>query len=289
MLTSTVLDRATVKISTSLVFRLTYTLLPPQLSMYQCLRSLGAYSQLAGGLGNLLPLPESDGANRPASCLSLRHPVSATESHPEILGLPRLALSGNTCLHPSLNTRSIPLGLWITSPNGNHSNNLQTPLAKLCFDPKSSRSTATKLDSLAAELETDPQLSAAKRLQRTQALNSALSHAGLERQLLEAQRTTSDLKTKQRDKGPLIERLERDRRYLADREKEEHEEKERNQAKYEADTDICVLQALKTQIAATIHHPQYPYPSPRPSQTSTSSMPTSSKNTGQPLLPFDNA
>ncbi|KAH6894815.1 hypothetical protein BKA70DRAFT_1319490 [Coprinopsis sp. MPI-PUGE-AT-0042] len=72
------------------------------------------------------------------------------------------------------------------SPNGNHSNNLQTPWAKLRFDPKSSRSTATKLDSLAAELETDPQLSAAKRLQRTQALNSSLSHAGLERQLLEA-------------------------------------------------------------------------------------------------------
>ncbi|KAH6874827.1 hypothetical protein BKA70DRAFT_1349862 [Coprinopsis sp. MPI-PUGE-AT-0042] len=67
---------------------------------------------------------------------------------------------------------------------------------------------------------TDPQLSAAKRLQRTQALNSSLSHAGLECQLLEAQRTTSDLKTKQRDKGPLIERLEQDRRYFADREKE---------------------------------------------------------------------
>ncbi|KAH6894757.1 hypothetical protein BKA70DRAFT_1439233 [Coprinopsis sp. MPI-PUGE-AT-0042] len=106
-----------------------------------------------------------------------------------------------------------------------------TSLAKLHFDPKSSRSTTTKRDSLAAELETDPQLSAAKHLQQIQALNSSLSHAGLERQLLEAQRTTSDFKTKQRDKGPLIERLERDRSYFADCEKEEREEKERDQAK----------------------------------------------------------
>jgi hypothetical protein len=37
--------------------------------------------------------------------------------------------------------------------NGNGDNNFQTPLAKLRFDPKSSRSTATKRDSLAAELE----------------------------------------------------------------------------------------------------------------------------------------
>ncbi|KAH6894760.1 hypothetical protein BKA70DRAFT_1319387 [Coprinopsis sp. MPI-PUGE-AT-0042] len=73
----------------------------------------------------------------------------------------------------------------IMNPNGN-SRRFQMPLGKLCFDPKSSRSTATRRDSLAAELETDPQLSAAKRLQRTQALNSALSHAGLERQLLVA-------------------------------------------------------------------------------------------------------
>ncbi|KAH6894825.1 hypothetical protein BKA70DRAFT_1407387 [Coprinopsis sp. MPI-PUGE-AT-0042] len=53
----------------------------------------------------------------------------------------------------------------------------------------------------------DPKLSAAKRLQRTQALNSSLSHANLEQ-----------LETKKRKKELLIERLERDRRYFADRE-----------------------------------------------------------------------
>ncbi|KAH6894764.1 hypothetical protein BKA70DRAFT_1570608 [Coprinopsis sp. MPI-PUGE-AT-0042] len=110
--------------------------------------------------------------------------------------------------------------------NGDNSNNFQTPLAKLRFDPKSSRSTATKRDSLAAELERDPELSTAKRLQRTQVFNSSLFHANLERQLLAAQTTTSELETKLREKELLIERLERDRRYFADREKEEREEKE---------------------------------------------------------------
>ncbi|KAH6894805.1 spindle assembly checkpoint component Mad1 [Coprinopsis sp. MPI-PUGE-AT-0042] len=133
------------------------------------------------------------------------------------------------------------------------SNNFQTPLAKLRFDPKSSRSTATKRDSLAAELERDPQLSTAKRLQRTQVFNSSLSHANLERQLLAAQTTTSELETKLREKELLIERLERDRRYFADREKEEREEKERerevyDQAKRKTDTDIRTLRTSLTAL-----------------------------------------
>ncbi|KAH6874836.1 hypothetical protein BKA70DRAFT_1449265 [Coprinopsis sp. MPI-PUGE-AT-0042] len=82
------------------------------------------------------------------------------------------------------------------------SSNFQSFWRSYALIPKPSRSTTTKRDSLAAELET---VSAAKRLQRTQALNSSLSHAGLERQLLEAQTPTSDLKTKQRNKGTLIE------------------------------------------------------------------------------------
>ncbi|KAH6894866.1 hypothetical protein BKA70DRAFT_793921 [Coprinopsis sp. MPI-PUGE-AT-0042] len=137
--------------------------------------------------------------------------------------------------------------------NGDHSNNFQTPLAKLRFDPKSSRSTATKRDSLAAELERDPQLSTAKRLQRTQVFNSSLSHANLERQLLAAQTTASELETKLREKELLIERLERDRRYFADREKEEREEKERereayDQAKRKTDTDIRTLRTSLTAL-----------------------------------------
>ncbi|KAH6894831.1 hypothetical protein BKA70DRAFT_793346 [Coprinopsis sp. MPI-PUGE-AT-0042] len=137
--------------------------------------------------------------------------------------------------------------------NGDNSNNFHTPLAKLRFDPKSSRSTATKRDSLAAELERDPQLSTAKRLQGTQVFNSSLSHANLERQLLAAQTTTSELETKLREKELLIERLERDRRYFADREKEEREEKERerevyDQAKRKTDTDIRTLRTSLTAL-----------------------------------------
>ncbi|KAH6894869.1 hypothetical protein BKA70DRAFT_1439352 [Coprinopsis sp. MPI-PUGE-AT-0042] len=136
--------------------------------------------------------------------------------------------------------------------NGDNSNNFQTPLAKLRFDPKSSRSTATKRDSLAAELERDPQLSTAKRLQRTQVFNSSLSHANLERQLLAAQTTASELETKLREKELLIERLERDRRYFADREKEEREEKEREREVYdqaERKTDIDI-RTLRTSLTA---------------------------------------
>ncbi|KAH6879726.1 hypothetical protein BKA70DRAFT_1391416 [Coprinopsis sp. MPI-PUGE-AT-0042] len=102
-----------------------------------------------------------------------------------------------------------------------------------------------KRDSLAAELERDPQLSTAKRLQRTQVFNSSLSHANLERQLLAAQTTTSELETKLREKELLIERLERDRR------EEEEKERERevyDQAKRKADTDIRTLRTSLTAL-----------------------------------------
>ncbi|KAH6894828.1 hypothetical protein BKA70DRAFT_1407390 [Coprinopsis sp. MPI-PUGE-AT-0042] len=127
---------------------------------------------------------------------------------------------------------------------------LQTSLAKLCFDPKTSRSTTTKRDSLAAELETasggasklatgtdvhlgttnsqppnacnEPQSSTRPSPMQAPNVNSSKP---------KEQPQTSNFKTKQRDKGPLIEQLERDRWYFADREKEEREEKERDQAK----------------------------------------------------------
>ncbi len=73
----------------------------------------------------------------------------------------------------------------------------------------------------------DPQLSTAKRQQRTQAFSSHLAHASLERQLAAAQTTKLELESKLREKDLLIERLEGDRRWLAEREKEEREEKER--------------------------------------------------------------
>jgi len=129
----------------------------------------------------------------------------------------------------------------------------KTPLNKARLDGPSLRTTATKRDSLAAELEkgkskllapccililtmtlwADPQLSTAKRQQRTQVFTSSLSHANLERQLLAAQTTKIELETKLREKELLVERLERDRRWFADREKEEREEKEKEREEHD--------------------------------------------------------
>ncbi|KIJ05303.1 hypothetical protein PAXINDRAFT_141378, partial [Paxillus involutus ATCC 200175] len=78
-----------------------------------------------------------------------------------------------------------------------------------------------------AELERDPQHSNAKRQQRSQAFSSHIAHASLERQLLSAQASKTDLENKLREKEIYIERLERDRRFLADREQAEREEKEK--------------------------------------------------------------
>ncbi|KAH9938791.1 MAD-domain-containing protein [Epithele typhae] len=100
----------------------------------------------------------------------------------------------------------------------------------------SARTNAVKRDSLAAELERDPQLSTAKRQQRTQAFSSHMAHTSLERQVAAAQTAKLELETKLREKEMLIERLEGDRRWLAEREKEEREEKEREREEHAEDT-----------------------------------------------------
>ncbi|KAJ3554807.1 hypothetical protein NM688_g2917 [Phlebia brevispora] len=124
----------------------------------------------------------------------------------------------------------------------------KTPLASSSRLPPSTlrTSTATKRTSLAAELERDPQLSTVKRKQRTQAFTSQMAQASLERQLLAAQTTKTELEQKLREKDAAIERLENDRRFLAEREQEEREEKERErlereEEKRKADSDIRAL------------------------------------------------
>ncbi|TCD71053.1 coiled-coil domain-containing protein mad1 [Steccherinum ochraceum] len=115
-----------------------------------------------------------------------------------------------------------------------------------------SRSTATKRDSLAAELERDPQLSTAKRKQRTQVFTSHMAHASLERQIAALQTSKSELETKLREKDVQIDRLEGDRRWLAEREQEEREEKERErnereEEKRKADAELRTQRnALRT-------------------------------------------
>ena len=79
----------------------------------------------------------------------------------------------------------------------------------------------------------DPQLSTAKRKQRTQAFTSHMAHASLERQLVAAQTAKAELESKLREKDILIERLESDKRWLAEREQQEREEKERERAERE--------------------------------------------------------
>ncbi|KAH9850439.1 hypothetical protein C2E23DRAFT_310671 [Lenzites betulinus] len=116
------------------------------------------------------------------------------------------------------------------SPTATMSNRdkFTTPVASTSrFLSSIPRSSAVKRDSLAAELERDPQLSTAKRQQRTQAFSTHMSQALLERQLAAAQAAKLELESKVREKELAIERLEGDRRWLAEREKEEREEKER--------------------------------------------------------------
>ncbi|CAL1701807.1 unnamed protein product [Somion occarium] len=94
-------------------------------------------------------------------------------------------------------------------------------------------STSVKRDSLAADLERDPQLSTAKRKQRTQAFHSQMTFASLERQVASLQTSKAELEAKIREKDAVIDRLEGDRRWLSDREKEEREEKERERKERE--------------------------------------------------------
>jgi len=81
----------------------------------------------------------------------------------------------------------------------------------------------------------DPQFSAAKRQQRTNAFTSNMAHASLERQLLQARSEKVSLEAKLRERDSTIERLEGDRRLLALREQSEREEKEQEQAAREKD------------------------------------------------------
>ncbi|KAF4607616.1 coiled-coil domain-containing protein mad1 [Pleurotus pulmonarius] len=112
------------------------------------------------------------------------------------------------------------------------------------------RSSAVKRDTLAAELEKDPQLSTAKRQQRSQALTSNMAYASLERQLAAVKTTKIELEAKLREKDVLIEQLERDRRWFSDLEKKEKEEKERERAEHDEERSRteAELRSLRTML-----------------------------------------
>lgn len=84
----------------------------------------------------------------------------------------------------------------------------------------------------------------AKRQQRTQAFTSQLAHSSLERQLAALTTSKNELEKKLREKDTQVERLEKDRRWLAEREQEEREEKERERVEWD-ETKVChMLHAL---------------------------------------------
>jgi septal ring factor EnvC (AmiA/AmiB activator) len=60
-----------------------------------------------------------------------------------------------------------------------------------------------------------------------------MANASLERQLLAAQASKTELEAKLREKDIVIERLERDRRWFAEREEKEREEKLQEQSERE--------------------------------------------------------
>ena len=75
--------------------------------------------------------------------------------------------------------------------------------------------------------EPPTQLSTTQRQQRTHALNTTLSQAAVERRLAAAETTCLQLETHLRKQdSEIIERLDADRRWIAEREQEEREEKE---------------------------------------------------------------
>ena len=86
----------------------------------------------------------------------------------------------------------------------------------------------------------DPEFSTAKRQHRTQLFTNSVSHASIERQLLQAQTARIDLETKLRKKELSVERLERDRRHFAVREREEREARELLEAERDVEK-VCFL------------------------------------------------
>ncbi|KIY68425.1 MAD-domain-containing protein [Cylindrobasidium torrendii FP15055 ss-10] len=105
-----------------------------------------------------------------------------------------------------------------------------------------------KRDARTAELEPSRQLYATKK----QALTSSMATGALERQVAKLQAAKLELETKLREKETTVDQLERDRRWLADRETEEREEKELQHAEHEREKKRLEseMRALRASVAA---------------------------------------
>ncbi|KAG6867845.1 hypothetical protein C0993_010334 [Termitomyces sp. T159_Od127] len=105
-----------------------------------------------------------------------------------------------------------------------------------------------KRDSEAAQL--DAQQFSAKRTQVL--LTSSFAQGGLERQLASLKADKSDLERKLKEKTNQVDRLEQDRRWLADREASERKEKEDDAARWEEEKSkiLSEMRGLRTTLNA---------------------------------------
>ncbi|KZT00090.1 MAD-domain-containing protein [Laetiporus sulphureus 93-53] len=104
-----------------------------------------------------------------------------------------------------------------------------------------------KRDSLAAELESDPQLSTSRRKQLYNSYSSNAAHLRMQTELAELQTLRAELQKTVKEQQIQIDSLERDRRFLSDREEEEMREnellkKEREQTKRQHRDRLSQLQ-----------------------------------------------
>ncbi|EJD55527.1 hypothetical protein AURDEDRAFT_109823 [Auricularia subglabra TFB-10046 SS5] len=86
-----------------------------------------------------------------------------------------------------------------------------------------------------AQLDQDPVRAAARRQEKVQAFSRDMAVQSLEKRVLAAEESARKLEDELRKKDAQIDSLESDRRWLADREREERETKERERAQWRED------------------------------------------------------
>lgn len=100
-----------------------------------------------------------------------------------------------------------------------------------------------------ADLLIDPELSASRRAEKSQAFEARMLKTGLERRLIAAEESQRELERALSDSKATIQRLESDRRWLAEREQQEREERQRLEASWEEErVSIGDLQSGKILI-----------------------------------------
>ncbi|KAG8977569.1 coiled-coil domain-containing protein mad1, partial [Tulasnella sp. 427] len=112
---------------------------------------------------------------------------------------------------------------------------------------------SSKRDSFAAQLDQDPTLSSSRRAQKADLFSSRMATKSLERRLLAAENAKQELEIALKEKEIAIERISQERRWLADREIEEREEKTRlveewSAEKKDLDRTVRTLRATLNQL-----------------------------------------